>query len=322
LFPARVRCWAPGVGTLWQRPVADVGLTGPDQGKGARYVIVGPEDDPKQYEQPGTHVIQSATNSIFVGLRILDPDPAFYEKFKASLRMGRVGKPLASCRFIEGRNVEWDGTAPRGLDYWKLLAQAITEEPVRTIDKAWMAMLLPLGIEKGKPFSPDARQKNILVKGAAMGELMARNLQVNPRFAEPYWKGTRWYKSFDFSIPQETSTHVELDERTTWFYEAVTSTEGMVNPKIGAGQVYMTTKRDSKGELLRADQTYKLRVPKEVPVGQFWALTLYSENTRRPYDNGGTELRSANLDSQMRDLKYNSDGSIDLYVGAKAPARI
>jgi hypothetical protein len=182
-----------------------------------------------------------------------------------------------------------------------------------------MAMLRPLGIEKGKPFSPDARQEDILVRGAAMGELMARNLQVNPRFAEPYWKDTRWYKSIDFSIPQETSTRVELDERTTWFYEAVSTSEGMVNPKVGAGQVYMTTKRDSKGEMLRADKTYKLRVPKEVPVGQFWALTLYSENTRRPYDNGGTEPRSANLESLMKDLKYNKDGSTDLYIGAKAP---
>ena len=55
-----------------------------------------------------------------------------------------------------------------------------------------------------------------------------------------------------------------------------------------------------------------------MPVGQFWALTLYSENTRRPYDNGGTEIRSANLDSEMKDLKYNADGSIDLYIGARA----
>ncbi len=98
-----------------------------------------------------------------------------------------------------------------------------------------MAMLLPLGIEKGKPFNPDARQKRSCSKGAAMGELMARNLQVNPRFAEPYWKDTHWYKSFDFTIPQETETRVELDERTTWFYEAVTSSEGMVNPTVGAG---------------------------------------------------------------------------------------
>ena len=150
--------------------------------------------------------------------------------------------------------------------------------------------------------------------------LMARNLQVNPRFAEPYWKGTSWYKSFDFSTSQETDTRVQLDERITWFYEAVGSSEGMVNPKVGAGQVYMTTKRDSEGNTLRADKTYRLRVPNDVPVGQFWALTLYSENTRRPYKNGGTEVRSANLDSTLKDLRYNADGSVDLYIGAKAPA--
>lgn len=57
-----------------------------------------------------------------------------------------------------------------------------------------------------------------------------------------------------------------------------------------------------------------------MPVGQFWSLTLYSENTRRAYDNGGAEVRSASLDSHMKDLKYNDDGSIDLYIGANAPA--
>jgi hypothetical protein len=153
-----------------------------------------------------------------------------------------------------------------------------------------------------------------------MGELMARTLQVNPRFAEPYWKDTHWYKCFDFTIPQETETRIELDERTTWFYEAVTSSRGMVNPEVGKGQVYMTTKRDSKGDLFRADRTYRLRVPKDVPVEQFWALTLYSENTRRPYDNGGADARCVDLGNKVKDLKRNADGSVDLFIGAKAPA--
>ncbi len=152
-----------------------------------------------------------------------------------------------------------------------------------------------------------------------MGELMLRNLQVNPRYAEPYWKGTSWYKSFDFQIPQETETMQQLDERGTWFYEAVTSTEGMVNPTPGAGQVYMTTKRDSKGDLLRADRSYQLHVPAKVPIKQFWSLTLYSEDTRRPYDNGGSEISDVSLDSNIKQLQYNRDGSIDLYVGGKAP---
>jgi hypothetical protein len=153
-----------------------------------------------------------------------------------------------------------------------------------------------------------------------MGELMTRNLQVNPRYTQPYWPGTSWYKSFDFHTEQEIADRLELDERATWYYEAVTSTKGMVNPVVGAGQVYMTTKRDSQGRMVRADRTYKLHVPKDVPVGQFWALTLYSENTRRPYDNGGTAIRSVNLDSTMTDLKRNPDGSVDLFIGVKPPA--
>jgi hypothetical protein len=60
-------------------------------------------------------------------------------------------------------------------------------------------------------------------------------------------------------------------------------------------------------------------VPKDVPVGQFWALTLYSENTRRPYDNGGTKISDVSLDSRMDQVKYNDDGSIDPFVGPDAP---
>ncbi|NNL22683.1 MAG: DUF1214 domain-containing protein, partial [Ignavibacteriaceae bacterium] len=85
------------------------------------------------------------------------------------------------------------------------------------------------------------------------------------------------------------------------------------------GQVYMTTKRDSEGRFFRADKNYKITIPKDVPVAQFWALTLYSENTRRPYDNGGTELTSANLDSRMEQLQYNDDGSVDIYIGPDTP---
>jgi len=310
---------AGGVLDFWQRPVFDLGLTGPDQGKGATYIVVGPEDDLAKYKKDSVQVFQSATNNIFVGLRILDQTSGYFDKFASEYKMGRAGGKLTNSRFIKGKDIEWSATAPRGLDYWKKLSDIVNEEPVREVDKAWMPMIQPLGIEKGKPFQPDARQKIALLKGAAMGELMIRNLQVNPRYTEPYWKGTSWYKSFDFHIEQETETRVELDERATWYYEAVSSTKGMVNPTPGAGQVYMTTKRDSKGRMLRADKIYKLHVPKDVPVGQFWALTLYSENTRRPYDNGGTEIRSANLDSRLKDLKYDSDGSVDLFIGPTAP---
>jgi hypothetical protein len=305
---------------FWQRPIFDMGLTGPDQGRGGRYLVVGPGDDVGRYRDPDTYVYQSVTNNIGLGLRLLDPSPEFAEKVKNSLRMGIYGQATAATRFNEGLDVEWSATAYRGLEYWRVLSRFINEEPIREQDKAWTAMLAPLGIVKGKEFQLDERQRRILTEGAALGELMLRNLQINPRMEEPYWPGTHWYRSVGFTIPQITDDRVELDERGIWFYEAVTTSKGMVNPSVGAGQIYMTTKRDSDGNTFRADRTYRLRIPADVPVEQFWALTLYSENTRRPYDNGGTELRSANLDSRMEGLQYNEDGSVDLYVGAEAPA--
>ena len=39
-----------------------------------------------------------------------------------------------------------------------------------------MAMLKPLGIEKGKPFEPDSRQTAILEEAAVLGDAMARNV--------------------------------------------------------------------------------------------------------------------------------------------------
>lgn len=310
---------AGGILDFWMRPVLDVGLTGPDQGKGATYIVVGPDDDPAKYKQKGVYVFQSATNNVMIGTRVIDPDPAFYEKFKKQYKMGRVGETPKACDFIENLDREWNGTVPRGLPYWERLAQILQQEPVREIDKPWMAMLEPLGIAKGQTFSPNERQKNSLLKGAAMGELMTRNLQVNPRYTEPYWAGTSWYKSFDFDISQETDELQQIDQRATWFYEAIGSTKGMVTPTPGAGQVYMTSKRDSNGNMLRADRTYRLHVPADVPVKQFWSVTLYSENTRRPYENGGTEIKDVSLGSRTEGLKTNADGSVDLYIGPTAP---
>ena len=310
---------AGGVLDFWMRPVLDLGLTGPDQGKQGSYIVVGPEDDPTKYSVDGKRVFQSATNNIMIGTRMINPDPSYFETYKSQFKMGRVGATARTCRYIENLDREWNGTVPRGLGYWKRLSQILQEEPVREIDKPWMAMLEPLGIAKGTPFAPDSRQQAILAKGVSMGELMTRNLQVTPRYTKPYWEGTQWYKSFDFQVEQETSTTQQIDQRATWFYEAIGSTKGMVTPTPGAGQVYMTTKRDANGDMLRADRNYRLRVPANVPVEQFWSVTLYSENTRRPYENGGTEIKDVSLGSRTDGIKKNADGSVDLYIGPQAP---
>lgn len=79
---------------------------------------------------------------------------------------------------------------PRGLAYWEGLAKILDEESVHERDRMVMGMLQPLGIEKGKPFAPTARQKKILEEAAIAGELMARTIACEKRFeGATIWPG-------------------------------------------------------------------------------------------------------------------------------------
>ena len=103
-------------------------------------------------------------------------------------------------RFIAGLDKLWAGTPPVGLDYFKVLHQAIQNEPVADRDKAFMAYLSYFGIEDGKPFNPDDRLSTLLAQGANIGELLARANIIEPDFTKPYWEGTFWYRLIDFPI--------------------------------------------------------------------------------------------------------------------------
>jgi hypothetical protein len=84
-----------------------------------------------------------------------------------------------------------------------------------------------------------------------------------------------------------------------------------------AGTVYLAPIADSTGQPVEAGKTYKVRVPKDVPARQFWSLTVYERATwafiNNPLDRAG--LGSFNMDQ----LQKNADGSVDVYIGPKAP---
>jgi hypothetical protein len=105
-----------------------------------------------------------------------------------------------------------------------------------------------------------------------------------------------------------------LDERTSWFYEAVGVSVGMMGRAVGVGQVYLEAAKDSQGRWLDGGKTYRLRVPKDVPVAQFWSVTVYDNETRCFVKTGVPPDRSS------RDaIVTNADGSVDLSFGPAAP---
>lgn len=104
-------------------------------------------------------------------------------------------------------------------------------------DRFFMAMLKPLGIEKGKPFAPTARQKKILTDAAEMGQLMAKANTYTKRFEDPYWPGARWKDVLAVNTTQREGNIEQLDERASYFYEAVAISEAMRSTTPGFGRL-------------------------------------------------------------------------------------
>ena len=308
---------AGGILDFWQLPLTDCGQTGPDKGAGGKYLILGPNDPDMKPE--GYFVVRTPTINVWVGMRVLDPNREKALATMAALRIYPYGQrdnpPTSPHVQINGR--KWSGVQPRGLAYWQGLSKVINEEPVLERDRIILGMLQPLGIEKGKDFNPDERQKRILVDAARTGEVMARTIGFAKRFeGVKVWPGKQWDISlFLKETSQEAPHYTQFDERTSWFYEAVGVSVGMMGRTVGFGQVYLESSKDSEDKWLDGSKNYQLHVPANAPVAQFWSFTVYDNETRCFVDTGVQPDRSS-----RDNIVKNADGSVDLYFGPKAPA--
>lgn len=306
------------VNDFWHRIVTDMGLTGPDQGKGAKYLVVGPGQSVDAGDD--YRVVSSSTLSVFWGTRILDPDPEIAKTLRDGIRVypyTQRDNPPQTRLVSPPDGVAWLGVQPRGLAYWERLAEFIEREPVQERDRLILAMLKPLGIEKGKPFRPDERQTKLLIEAALVGEAMAKANAFYKRFeGARYWDDRHWKELMMVHPTQRTEHYDQLDERAAYTYEASTTSMAMISRTPGVGQAYLGAYTDGEGEGLDGSKAYRLRVPADVPAKNFWSLTVYDVSTRCLIDN---PQRQADRSSRQTDLVKNTDGSIDLYVGPEAP---
>lgn len=305
------------VNDFWHKAVVDMGVTGPDKGQGVKYIVLGPDQE-VEYAK-GYSLVNSSTMNIFWGTRILDKDPeigaALLKGFKVYPYSERANPtPTKVIPVAEGTT--WLAIQARGLDYWKNLSKYINSEPVQERDRLIMAMLKPLGIEKGKEFNPTERQKKILIDAALVGEAMAKANSFNKRFeGAHYWEKGSWKELMMVHPTQRTEFYDQLDERAAYTYEASTTSMAMISKTPGLGQAYLGAYQDEEGNGLDGSKTYKLTVPAEVPAANFWSLTVYDVSTRCLINN---PQRLADRSSR-NDMVKNADGTIDLYVGPEAP---
>ena len=304
---------------VWQRVLADLGVVGPDQGKGGKFLILPPGHKPVAPQ--GYYVVQSPSRTVFIGLRLLDADreKAIRELIPGikTYKWSESGGSGDVMPVRRAGDVTWSQMPPHGMAYWERINTLVQTEPVMERDRLILAQLRFLGIEKGKPFQPDARQKKILEEAAVVGEAMAKANTSDKRVEPAFWPGTQWKHALVVSVDQHQPGFDQFDERAAWYYEAIGISKAMLTETPGVGQRYIAAYKDRDGNWLSGGNTYRLRVPANPPAKQFWSVTAYDEDTRQMVV---TEQGRPDLSSRKADLEKNSDGSVDVYFGPKAPA--
>ncbi len=130
---------------------------------------------------------------------------------------------------------------PEDATAFEWLHEIVSYEPADLFNKEQLGRLASLGIEKGKPFNPDARMKRIFEQAAKQAVAMARTITFASRDPDAkLYPGMSWETPFiGGSSEFEKDGYRNLDARTLYHYNAIVITPAMAAPMPeGRGSKY------------------------------------------------------------------------------------
>jgi hypothetical protein len=326
---------------FWQRPIpvdggkffGDVGLPGPDGGKGGKFLILPPGyagDVPQGY-----YVYRSATNNVFVFLRAFYKDPADLSPAVSLIEQSKIyplnGKDTAKPMvFPDASGVPANMLPVRDGSVFRQLKLLVDSEGSNLASADGLGMLASIGIVKGKPFSPDESTQLILDRAASTAYKMSRvigfeemlgdrSLRIYPdrRWVNPMADATPDNISgvFDFGWTRKQGGYLDLDASIWFFTNYYSVSPGMLSQTPGVGAKYMIGFTDSAGTALSGARSYRINLPARIPAANFWSLTLYEAENGSGLANGQPFPSLGSRDKPA----MNADGSTDIYLGPQAP---
>lgn len=307
----------------WFNYVGDVGNAGPDRGKGGKFLLLPPG---YQGDLPeGYFVFRSATfGNVFFWRGFLvngDPRPAVEStrQFAKVYPLTKVDNP-PPMKFVNVSGKAFNTIHANDFSFFEEVNHIVQEEPNEALNPETLGLLAAIGIEKGKPFAPDARMKRILTEAATVGNATARAIVFRSRL-----KDAQLYPNSAWSTPFIGGSHEflsqpgvrNLDARTFFFYYATGITPAMAAKMVGVGSQYAVAFVDSEGEGLDGGKTYKVHLPPNIPAKNFWSFVIYDNQTRSMLQ---TDAQFPSIGSQSKGIVINPDTSVDVYFGPTAPA--
>lgn len=316
---------ADGVGVFgtimdaWQRPLDDVGAAGRDRGLGAKYLIV-----PPGYDGPlpkNALVYEQETRFGFAVLRPILDGGATEENLAIATELTKQIRvyPLIAANNPPTRYVDLYGKllemTPRldGSIYGEI-HEMIQEEVVLDRDLAMMGLLTRIGIQKGEPFEPTPELQAMF--DAAAPEALEYMIDQYHRALNPFvFEGKRWSAlvpdgSRETEWSYEYPSYYDYHARGALYYAIITSVKN-----YGSSTYYLDLAETPDNEWLDGSRSYKLVVPANVPVRDFWSITTYDLETASYIRN----LAPSTIDSTMPGVVQNDDGTVDIYFGPTAP---
>ena len=315
----------PGtVNDAFFRFVIDTGPPGADKAKGGKYLILPPD---YEGDVPEGYFVAKSTSWVnwFIARGFLkDGKPDFSSKlFRDGLKIYPLSKAAnpPKMEFINGSTKAFNTVHSSGYDFYEELQAVIDREPIEMLEPQLRGLFASIGIQKGKPFDPDARMKKILTRAAEVANATARTMLWYERDKSNFlYEGSNWKRgfpggSYEF-LKDEGEGGRNLDARAMYFYFATVNTPAITWKLIGKGSQYAWGYLDKNGDYLDGSKTYKLNLPKDPPAKKFMSVVVYDSQTRSQLQ---TSQPFPSKNNKRDKMLVNDDGSIDIYFGPKAP---
>lgn len=305
----------------WQTPLEDVGPAGVDAGKGGKYLIL-----PPGYSEaaPAGYIpLPCQTYQGYALLRSILKSGSS-EDFSKAVEYGKGIKfyPLSTAAnppattWLDAANVVFDATIPYDVHFFESLARMVESQPWLERDRAMIDSLKTLGIQKGKPFAPDARTREIMDQ-AAQEARQWLDSKYEQNLTPPFYEGGHWALPANPGMLKGMQSFYANPDSYPVDGRGVTYSMAFFCPKRpAAGSYYLMATKDKAGQPLKGSVTYRLNVPTGVPVRQYWSVTAYDRATHALI----REVDRASRSSQIPELQKNADRSVDVFFGPKPPA--
>jgi hypothetical protein len=308
----------------FHRWVTDLGLPGPDGGRGGRHAILPPGWDGKV--PAGHRAVPCDTWLAYLALRTLplrgDLDTA--TRLLTSVRVYPLGAgdgQRDGFRFLD-RTAEPSDTTCLGwednLEFWRALHTVVDAEPAAPELRVMLGTLAELGIQAGRRFDPDARAAALLGQAARRGRdemLVAAFTSRRPDRAVWPDRAWEWVGLRPENGNFERAGSLDVEARDRWFAQAIGASPAMFRRAVGQGSLYWLANRDAGGAYLDGSRQYRLTVPLPVPASLFWSVTCYDARTRSAVVTSQDQAALSSLSDNL-----TGDGeSVDLRFGPEPP---